>query len=109
MHPTCIPSCITLDITPTSQRPYLEQRDVAALVYLSDSNVDFAGGVLEFQHGTPTAVHACPGMLVCYPAAHVHRVTPVEWGSRNVLTMWLTISDTPSNEDTAILSALQGI
>lgn len=47
------------------RRPYLEQRHVAAVLYLNTGGgADFSGGMLQFQSGAPAAVQPSAGRLV---------------------------------------------
>lgn len=92
----------------TQHSPYLKQRDIAALVYLTSSDTHFGGGALEFEVGSPRSIHPQAGRLVCYPASHVHRVAPVTWGTREALTLWFTCGDGGlSGEDNVVLQTLR--
>lgn len=93
--------------------PYLKQRAIAALIYLTTHGTHFGGGTLEFQHGQPRTVVPVAGRLVIYPASHVHRVTPVKWGTREVLTLWFARDDgrvetdvSSAGEDAVVLQTL---
>lgn len=85
------------------------------LVYLTTSDTHFGGGTLEFKEGQPRSVQPTAGKLVCYPASHMHRVAPITWGTREVLTLWFTRDDATRSppdtgacgEDRAVLQTLE--
>ena len=66
--------------------------DITALLYLSQQDVDFGGGSLVFADATSASsiVHPLPGRLVVFDAGleSIHRVQPVEWGDRLLLSVW---------------------
>ncbi|XP_057963053.1 uncharacterized protein LOC131154356 isoform X2 [Malania oleifera] len=63
-------------------RPYLRQRDYAAVCYLNNFGEDFKGGLFHFQDGEPTTVVPMAGDVVLYTAdsRNIHSVD--EHGTR---------------------------
>ena len=69
-----------------------QQRVVTMLLQLSDGGTDYAGGLLQLKTKDGTWVDAPTrsGTVVIFPAhLTMHRVTQVDWGTRNVLVWWL--------------------
>ncbi|RVW34563.1 hypothetical protein CK203_079309 [Vitis vinifera] len=57
-------------------RPYLKQRDFAAVCYLNSYGKDFKGGLFHFQDGDPTTIVPLAGDVVMYTAdcRNIHSV-----------------------------------
>ncbi|XP_043722542.1 uncharacterized protein LOC122669759 isoform X3 [Telopea speciosissima] len=60
-------------------RPYLKQRDFAAVCYLNSHGEDFNGGLFCFQDGEPTTVVPVSGDVIMYTAdsRNIHSVDEV--------------------------------
>ncbi|OAY67877.1 uncharacterized protein LOC109721542 isoform X1 [Ananas comosus] len=88
-------------------KPYLKQRDFAAVCYLNNHGKDFKGGIFHFQDGEPSAVVPFAGDVVIYTAdrRNVHCVDEVIEGERLTLTLWFT-RDSAHDEDAKLLSLL---
>ncbi|XP_043722541.1 uncharacterized protein LOC122669759 isoform X2 [Telopea speciosissima] len=74
-------------------RPYLKQRDFAAVCYLNSHGEDFNGGLFCFQDGEPTTVVPVSGIID---------------GERLTLTLWFS-RDSSHDEDGKLISLLSQI
>ncbi|KAI3497972.1 hypothetical protein L1887_33635 [Cichorium endivia] len=88
-------------------RPYLKQRDYAAVCYLNSYGVDFNGGLFHFQDGNPTTFIPMAGDVLIYTAdnRNVHSVEEITDGERLTLTLWFT-RDKSHDEDSKLISSL---
>ncbi|KVH97464.1 prolyl 3-hydroxylase 1 isoform X1 [Cynara cardunculus var. scolymus] len=88
-------------------RPYLKQRDYAAVCYLNSYGVDFGGGLFHFQDGEPTTFIPMAGDVLIYTAdsRNVHSVEEITKGERLTLTLWFT-RDKSHDEDVKLISFL---
>nr|GMD18091.1 uncharacterized protein LOC109160047 [Ipomoea batatas] len=93
-----------------NNRPYLKQRDFAAVCYLNSYNVDFKGGVFHFQDGEPTDILPMAGDAVLYTAddQNIHCVDEVTDGERVTLTLWFS-RDASHDEESKLISFLSQI
>ncbi|XP_034690486.1 uncharacterized protein LOC117918058 isoform X2 [Vitis riparia] len=71
-------------------RPYLKQRDFAAVCYLNSYGKDFKGGLFHFQDGDPTTIVPLAGITD---------------GERLTLTLWFS-RDCSHDEDAKLVSLL---
>ncbi|XP_015868023.3 uncharacterized protein LOC107405477 isoform X1 [Ziziphus jujuba] len=88
-------------------RPYLKQRDFAAVCYLNSYNNDFKGGLFHFQDGEPTTVVPLGGDVVIYTAdsRNIHSVDEISDGERLTLTLWFS-RDSSHDEDAKLINLL---
>ncbi|KAJ9563649.1 hypothetical protein OSB04_008809 [Centaurea solstitialis] len=102
-------------------RPYLKQRDYAAVCYLNSHGVDFGGGLFHFQDGEPKTFIPMAGDVLIYTAdsRNVHSVEEVSSisyvqlmkklqitnGERLTLTLWFS-RDKSHDEDSKLISFL---
>ncbi|GLJ12414.1 hypothetical protein SUGI_0190480 [Cryptomeria japonica] len=88
-------------------RPYLKQRQYAAVCYLNNYNEDFKGGLFHFQEGEPTTIVPKIGDAILYTAdeSNIHCVDEITEGERCTLTLWFT-RDSSHNEDAKLISQL---
>ncbi|CAH1416749.1 unnamed protein product [Lactuca virosa] len=88
-------------------RPYLKQRDYAAVCYLNSYGVDFNGGLFHFQDGNPATFIPMAGDVLIYTAdtRNVHSVEEITNGERLTLTLWFT-RDKSHDEDVKLISSL---
>ncbi|XP_065857362.1 uncharacterized protein [Euphorbia lathyris] len=88
-------------------RPYLKQRDFAAVCYLNNYEKDFKGGLFHFQDGEPTTVVPMAGVVAIYTAdnLNVHSVDEIIEGERTTLTLWFS-RDSSHDEDAKLISLL---
>ncbi|XP_019163699.1 PREDICTED: uncharacterized protein LOC109160047 [Ipomoea nil] len=93
-----------------NNRPYLKQRDFAAVCYLNSYNVDFKGGVFHFQDGEPTDILPMAGDAILYTAddQNIHCVDEVTDGERATLTLWFS-RDASHDEESKLISLLSQI
>nr|GME07660.1 prolyl 3-hydroxylase 1 isoform X1 [Ipomoea batatas] len=93
-----------------NNRPYLKQRDFAAVCYLNSYNVDFKGGVFHFQDGEPTDILPMAGDAILYTAddQNIHCVDEVTDGERVTLTLWFS-RDASHDEESKLISFLSQI
>ncbi|XP_015062538.1 uncharacterized protein LOC107008130 isoform X2 [Solanum pennellii] len=71
-------------------RPYLKQRDFAAVCYLNSYDADFKGGIFHFKDGEP---------------ADIVPMTGITEGERITLTLWFS-RDASYDEDPKLISSL---
>ncbi|XP_074584378.1 uncharacterized protein LOC141840322 isoform X2 [Curcuma longa] len=73
-------------------KPYLRQRDFAAVCYLNNHERDFRGGLFHFKDGEPSSVAPTAGDVLIYTAdeRNIHCVDEVIDGERLTLTLWFT-------------------
>ncbi|XP_050233988.1 uncharacterized protein LOC126682381 [Mercurialis annua] len=88
-------------------RPYLKQRDFAAVCYLSSFGKDFNGGLFHFQDGEPSTIVPMAGDVALYTAdsTNVHSVDEIIEGERLTLTLWFS-RDSTHDEDAKLISLL---
>ncbi|CAA6664268.1 unnamed protein product [Spirodela intermedia] len=88
-------------------RPYLKQRDFAAVCYLNSCGKDFTGGIFHFKDGSPGSIIPHAGDAVIYTAdsQNIHSVDEVIDGERLTLTLWFT-RDKTHDEDAKLISLL---
>ncbi|XP_057495897.1 uncharacterized protein LOC130780901 isoform X1 [Actinidia eriantha] len=88
-------------------RPYLKQRDFAAVCYLNTYGEDFKGGLFHFQDGEPPTVAPMVGDVVMYTAdsRNIHSVDEITDGERLTLTLWFS-RDGSHDEDAKLISFL---
>ncbi|KAL8137639.1 hypothetical protein V2J09_003640 [Rumex salicifolius] len=88
-------------------RPYLKQRDFAAVCYLNSYREHFKGGLFHFQNGEPETIVPMAGDVIMYTAdsRNVHLVDEITNGERLTLTLWFT-RDANHDEDVKLLSHL---
>ncbi|KAL1223648.1 hypothetical protein V5N11_033888 [Cardamine amara subsp. amara] len=88
-------------------RPYLKQRDFAAVCYLNSYEKDFKGGIFRFQSGEPSTVSPSAGDVIMYTAddRNIHSVDEVTDGERLTLALWFS-RDSSHDEDSKLLSHL---
>ncbi|KAF7808505.1 Prolyl 3-hydroxylase 1 [Senna tora] len=88
-------------------RPYLKQRDYAAVCYLNSYGRDFSGGLFHFQDGEPTSIMPMAGDVVMYTAdcRNIHSVDEIIDGERLTLTLWFS-RDSSHDEDAKLISLL---
>lgn len=78
--------------------------DWSALLYLNDAGTDFGGGELQFHdEDADRVVRPQTGRLAAFSSGleNLHRVAPMTWGSRYVLSMWFTCSKDHSHTELA--------
>ncbi|KAJ9563687.1 hypothetical protein OSB04_008847 [Centaurea solstitialis] len=88
-------------------RPYLKQRDYAAVCYLNSHGVDFGGGLFHFQDGEPKTFIPMAGDVLIYTAdsRNVHSVEEITNGERLTRTLWFS-RDKSHDEDSKLISFL---
>ncbi|XXG40857.1 hypothetical protein AAC387_Pa01g1469 [Persea americana] len=88
-------------------RPYLKQRNFAAVCYLNSHGLEFEGGMFHFQDGDPATIVPMAGDVVIYTAdsRNVHSVDEIINGERLTLTLWFTL-DHSHDEDAKLISLL---
>ncbi|KAJ7942820.1 2-oxoglutarate (2OG) and Fe(II)-dependent oxygenase superfamily protein [Quillaja saponaria] len=88
-----------------NNRPYLRQRDFAAVCYLNSCGRDFNGGFFHFQDGEPTTVMPMAGDVLMYTAdnRNIHSVDEITDGERLTLTLWFS-RDASHDEDVKLIS-----
>ncbi|XP_010511777.1 PREDICTED: uncharacterized protein LOC104787827 [Camelina sativa] len=88
-------------------RPYLKQRDFAAVCYLNSYEKDFKGGLFRFQSGEPATVAPSAGDVIMYTAddRNIHSVDEVTDGERLTLALWFS-RDSSHDEDSKLLTRL---
>ncbi|XP_052206020.1 uncharacterized protein LOC127810528 isoform X2 [Diospyros lotus] len=88
-------------------RPYLKQRDFAAVCYLNSYGGDFEGGLFHFQEWEPATIEPMAGDVVMYTAdsRNIHSVDEITDGERLTLTLWFT-RDGSHDEDSKLISFL---
>ncbi|XP_072971677.1 uncharacterized protein [Typha angustifolia] len=88
-------------------RPYLKQRDFAAVCYLNNHGKDFEGGMFHFQDGKPSSVCPVAGDALIYTAdsRNIHSVDEVMDGERLTLTLWFT-RNSAHDEDAKLMALL---
>ncbi|CBI26784.3 unnamed protein product, partial [Vitis vinifera] len=88
-------------------RPYLKQRDFAAVCYLNSYGNDFKGGLFHFQDGDPTTIEPLAGDVVMYTAdcRNIHSVDEITDGERLTLTLWFS-RDCSHDEDAKLVCLL---
>ncbi|XP_019093678.1 PREDICTED: uncharacterized protein LOC104750619 isoform X1 [Camelina sativa] len=88
-------------------RPYLKQRDFAAVCYLNSYGKDFKGGLFHFQSGEPATVAPSAGDVILYTAddRNIHSVDEVTDGERLTLALWFS-RDSSHDEDSKLLTRL---
>ncbi|RAL47501.1 hypothetical protein DM860_011239 [Cuscuta australis] len=93
-----------------NNKPYLKQRDFAAVCYLNSYDVDFKGGIFHFQDGEPEIILPMAGDVVLYTAdeQNIHSVDEVTDGERITLTLWFS-RDASHDEDSKLISSLSEI
>ena len=84
-----------------SNRPYLRQRKLSAVLYLNTQGEGFGGGTFRFQDGP--SIKPKTGTLIAYPSDQIHCVDRVESGRRYTLAFWFT-DDPAFSEDESLLS-----
>ncbi|PKA65656.1 hypothetical protein AXF42_Ash013070 [Apostasia shenzhenica] len=91
-------------------RPYLQQRDFAAVCYLNNHGKDFKGGVFHFKDGEPASIAPVAGDVLMYTAddRNIHAVDEVLDGERLTLTLWFTRNGT-HDEDAKLTHVLSQI
>ncbi|PHT99268.1 hypothetical protein BC332_31875 [Capsicum chinense] len=88
-------------------RPYLKQRDFAAVCYLNSYDADFKGGIFHFKDGEPADVVPMAGDVIMYTAddRNIHSVDEITEGERITLTLWFS-RDASHDEDPKLISSL---
>ncbi|KAM3324732.1 putative protein isoform X1 [Capsicum chacoense] len=88
-------------------RPYLKQRDFAAVCYLNSYDADFKGGIFHFKDGEPADVVPMAGDVIMYTAddRNIHSVDEITEGERITLTLWFS-RDASHDEDRKLISSL---
>ncbi|KAG6481863.1 uncharacterized protein LOC122015347 isoform X1 [Zingiber officinale] len=88
-------------------KPYLRQRDFAAVCYLNNHEKDFRGGLFHFKDGEPSSVAPIAGDVLIYTAdeRNIHCVDEVIDGERLTLTLWFT-RDCSHDEDAKVINIL---
>ncbi|WOL14192.1 hypothetical protein Cni_G22972 [Canna indica] len=88
-------------------KPYLRQRDFAAVCYLNSHKKDFKGGLFHFKDGEPSSIAPAAGDVVIYTAdeRNIHCVDEVMDGERLTLTLWFT-RDSAHDEDAKLMNLL---
>lgn len=83
-----------------SSNPHVDKANIASydwscLLYFSSVGKDFAGGELVFNDvDADRMIEPLGGRLVAFSSGleNLHRVLPMQWGKRYVLSMWFTCS-----------------
>ncbi|KAL3379075.1 hypothetical protein AABB24_000012 [Solanum stoloniferum] len=88
-------------------RPYLKQRDFAAVCYLNSYDADFKGGIFHFKDGEPADIVPMAGDVIMYTAddRNIHSVDEITEGERITLTLWFS-RDASYDEDPKLISSL---
>ncbi|XP_059278658.1 uncharacterized protein LOC132032890 isoform X1 [Lycium ferocissimum] len=88
-------------------RPYLKQRDFAAVCYLNSYEADFKGGIFHFKDGEPADIVPVAGDVIMYTAddQNIHSVDEITEGERITLTLWFS-RDASYDEDPKVISSL---
>ncbi|CAL8995260.1 unnamed protein product [Prunus brigantina] len=88
-------------------RPYLKQRDFAAVCYLNSYGDDFKGGLFHFQDGDPATIVPSGGDVVIYTAdsRNIHSVDEITDGERLTLALWFS-RDATYDEDAKLITLL---
>ncbi|KAI5353408.1 PREDICTED: prolyl 3-hydroxylase [Prunus dulcis] len=88
-------------------RPYLKQRDFAAVCYLNSYGNDFRGGLFHFQDGDPATIVPSGGDVVIYTADshNIHSVDEITDGERLTLALWFS-RDATYDEDAKLITLL---
>ncbi|CAN4089563.1 unnamed protein product [Withania somnifera] len=88
-------------------RPYLKQRDFAAVCYLNSYDADFKGGIFHFKDGEPADIVPMAGDVIMYTAddRNIHSVDEITEGERITLTLWFS-RDASHDEDSKLISSL---
>ncbi|ONI31893.1 hypothetical protein PRUPE_1G337400 [Prunus persica] len=88
-------------------RPYLKQRDFAAVCYLNSYGNDFRGGLFHFQDGDPATIVPSGGDVVIYTAdsRNIHSVDEITDGERLTLALWFS-RDATYDEDAKLITLL---
>lgn len=88
-------------------RPYLKQRDFAAVCYLNSYGADFMGGIFHFKDGEPADIVPMAGDVIMYTAddQNIHSVDEITEGERITLTLWFS-RDASFDEDPKLISSL---
>lgn len=88
-------------------RPYLKQRDFAAVCYLNSYDADFKGGIFHFKDGEPADIVPMTGDVIMYTAddRNIHSVDEITEGERITLTLWFS-RDASYDEDPKLISSL---
>ncbi|XP_070019187.1 uncharacterized protein [Nicotiana sylvestris] len=88
-------------------RPYLKQRDFAAVCYLNSYDADFKGGIFHFKDGEPADIVPMAGDVIMYTAddQNIHSVDEITEGERITLTLWFS-RDVSHDEDSKLISSL---
>lgn len=82
--------------------------DVSFTLFLSAPG-DYEGGELVIESGAgEDAIKLPAGAVVCYPSSFVHRVDPVQSGTRLVAVGWLQ-SEVRSTEQRSLLFSLDSV
>lgn len=84
-----------------SSNPHVDKANIASydwscLLYFNSVGKDFGGGELAFNDlDADRIVRPLGGRLVAFSSGleNLHRVLPMKWGKRYVLSMWFTCSD----------------
>eukprot|EP00404_Azadinium_spinosum_P039554 CAMPEP_0180661108 /NCGR_PEP_ID=MMETSP1037_2-20121125/58642_1 /TAXON_ID=632150 /ORGANISM="Azadinium spinosum, Strain 3D9" /LENGTH=186 /DNA_ID=CAMNT_0022688601 /DNA_START=10 /DNA_END=567 /DNA_ORIENTATION=+ len=90
-----------IDVGHDSSNPHVDKANIASydwscLLYFNSVGGDFGGGELVFtDEGTDRLVRPLGGRLVAFSSGleNLHRVLPMQWGRRYVLSMWFTCSE----------------
>mmetsp|Transcript_35257 Transcript_35257/g.67986 ORF Transcript_35257/g.67986 Transcript_35257/m.67986 type:complete len:167 (-) Transcript_35257:55-555(-) len=96
-----------------SANPHVDKANIAsydwsALLYLNSVDKDFAGGELAFHDiDIDTIVRPLAGRLVAFSSGleNLHRVLPMQWGKRYVLSMWFTCSERHAHQRLGLSAA----
>lgn len=65
-------------------------RKISVVCFLDQKDVDYGGGDLQYLTGSiPKTFPSNKGAVVLFPSFWLHRVTPVTWGLRKTLVLWL--------------------
>jgi len=99
-HPPLMDS-MQLEPEHISSNPHVDKANIASydwscLLYLNSVDRDFGGGELVFNDvGADRLVRPLAGRLVVFSSGleNLHRVLPMRWGRRYVLSMWFTCSE----------------
>lgn len=90
-----------IDPAHSSTNPHVDKANIASydwscLLYFSSVGRDHGGGELVFHDpDADRMVHPLAGRLVAFSSGleNLHRVAPMHWGRRYVLSMWFTCSE----------------
>lgn len=79
-----------LFLGPVPHNSYSETRKLSLTMLLTEPNVDFEGGELQFGHETKcVSAEMKKGTLVVFPSFELHQVTPVTKGIRKSIVVWI--------------------